>query len=196
MAVNGNGRAKLDSANGRIAAIVISGENRPMGTASRREFFQQCAVLGATALVAQSGEPTRLLVESNSDSSFLQRLAERELFRGLALLNTGAQIALVDAGSPIQKGDVRLRLRLNTERFTNPEAYSISAKADGVEFLARSEKRAVARRIPFPGASRRLFRTRWGELSSRGHTLVGGARSRGRVGGATPVRCSRAPALA
>lgn len=99
---------------------------------NRREFFRQSALGAAAALAAGAQPPRRILIQSSGGDSFEQRLAARELLRGLARLQPGVEVKLSGGGEATSDGDVVLELRAEPERFGNPEEYSISSEPDRI----------------------------------------------------------------
>jgi hypothetical protein len=94
---------------------------------NRREFLGSMAGLAVQAQV-----PRRVDIESISGDSFLRRMARNELLRGLHRLGSGPEER---PGS----GNLKFALRVEPERFKNPEAYSIAAQPGAVIFSGGSE---------------------------------------------------------
>jgi hypothetical protein len=106
---------------------------------NRREFLLASAAgLGGVAVQAQSTK--RVLVRSVGEPSFKRRLAERELERGLVQLRLPMEVRLAGADAKPGAGDVLIALRLDPDRFKNPEAYSISAVPGRALVSAASEQ--------------------------------------------------------
>ena len=107
---------------------------------SRREFLRTTAV-GAVAAWALQGETRRrILIQAPVEPSFANKLASRELLRGLTRLGLPNEIRLAQLGAETS-ADLALSMRVDAAAFKNPEAYSISASAPNrVALMGASEK--------------------------------------------------------
>jgi hypothetical protein len=107
---------------------------------SRGQFLQDSVLAGSTVLFLKGAEPRMLRIEVSSSASFQIRLAERELLRGLTQLHFPGEIRFATSGSLASGGELVFRLKMEPDRFKNPEAYSISANENEVLFSAASER--------------------------------------------------------
>ncbi|MCW5978912.1 MAG: hypothetical protein KIT09_12580 [Bryobacteraceae bacterium] len=91
---------------------------------SRREFMRLWAagMAGSAVLPAQ---PSRILILDDAEAGFKRRLAARELLRGLTRLVPGKEVRLADGSARPGRGDLVLALRIQPDRFREPEAYAI-----------------------------------------------------------------------
>ncbi len=100
----------------------------------RREFIG----IGAAAALGLRGESARrIVIQPAGEESFRQKLAARELERGLSRLQPGVEIR--PGGEPAA-GDLAIALRVDAAAFQNPEAYSISAEPGKAILTGASEQ--------------------------------------------------------
>jgi hypothetical protein len=118
----------------------------------RREFIKASATAAAGVAVSSLAMPglalggpalQRILVRSEGERSFRREFAERELLRGLVQLKLPAEVRPADALTPRREGDVLLALRVEPERFKNPEAGSVRADAGGAVIAGATEQALV-----------------------------------------------------
>ena len=103
---------------------------------SRREFFG-----GAAAAVPLAGQPAgRYLVLAEEDATFRQRLARRELLRGLVRLRLPGEPRLAGRDETARADDLVFDLRVDSGRFRGPEEYEISAAGSRVTLTAAGEQ--------------------------------------------------------
>ena len=93
---------------------------------TRRQFLNLVGVQAVSIASFAQGQ-ARLLVRAETSPSFLRALAERELLRGLRQLFPNFEVRLIDRTTPRHPQDLIFQLRLEPERFSHPEEYSISA---------------------------------------------------------------------
>jgi hypothetical protein len=110
----------------------------PFTPASTRRTFltAAAAILPVRGSSAQAG---RYLVEVERNPSFLRKLAERELVRGLQSLGVPGEVRLSAAGERSRRGDHIFQLRLSPGRFDNHEAYSIRAEQTTITMTAAAD---------------------------------------------------------
>ena len=92
---------------------------------TRRGFLSTAAVLVQAPAFGQ--QRNRILIQAENAPTFLRKLAARELLRGLRSLRLPGDVRLAGPEEKPRPGDRILRFRISPDRFTNGEAYAISA---------------------------------------------------------------------
>ncbi len=103
---------------------------------NRRQFLETATGGAAAVMLAWADRLERILVEKDSEAGFECTLAARELVRGLDRLRLPAEVRFADAGARPATGELIFRLRIDPERFHNPEACEITATENEVHLLA------------------------------------------------------------
>jgi len=106
---------------------------------SRREFLG-AALAAAASFPLRGQRGGRILIEASASPGFRRQLAERELLRGLARLAAGKEVRLASPDPVLAGADLLFRLRVEPERFRNPEAYSVEASGGTVTLSAAGEQ--------------------------------------------------------
>jgi hypothetical protein len=93
---------------------------------NRRDFLRGSAAGTAITWASHAETTGRILIESANGASFQRKLAERELFRGLARLGIHQEVRLASAAT-LRDSDLMIAMRVEPGQFKDIEAYSISA---------------------------------------------------------------------
>lgn len=102
---------------------------------SRREFMGSAIALAAIPRT----RPQAVVIQAAGTQNYRVRLAQRELAKGIRALLPAVDVRAAD-GSERPEGRSRIALRIDRERFRNPEEYEISAGDGGVVFSAAGEQ--------------------------------------------------------
>jgi len=107
---------------------------------NRREFLQTSMLGVASAAGASGAAPRSILIQLSGEATFRLRLGQRELLRGLLQLQPRTEVRFAGADYRPAGGDLLFVLRVDRERFHNPETYSISAETGRVVLSAATEQ--------------------------------------------------------
>ena len=103
----------------------------------RRQFLQWLAAgMAARAGAQPAAMAKQFLIVSRTPQAFLNDLATKELLRGLARLAPGAEVRSGTAAGAIAGEGLAFELRIEPQRFRDPQAYSISHQAGRTVFTA------------------------------------------------------------
>lgn len=103
-----------------------------MSNQNRRQFLQGCALAAGAAFAISAADTKEIVIQSGSSTSFLERLAEMELLRGLSRISPTTQVKRAEPDAAPSSGTVAFRLRVEPARFKNRESYSIAAQGNSV----------------------------------------------------------------
>ena len=110
----------------------------------RRDFLKTSALVSASSLLAlnrasaQAVTPKSIVIHSQVADSMKARLAARELFSGLHMLNPALEVR--QASGDASHGATVLSLVVDSSRFKGTEEYEIASSDSGAVLRAASEQ--------------------------------------------------------